>query len=378
MELKVAHAEDNGGKGFSASTRSHIVSRLNKAAKHARGLAHLLSQEVSGASTTEWLESAGYAYALAGTEEFEKRASSAKSSDVDTQKKKWEPCLARFSAARVIYTILLKTSKRDVYKEVIAGTIDPSIRYAAYQSHIPRTVPVTAVARRFFPQEDTRLVKVVEGVDKEALKEESETTSKTADAQIPNSITWRKRKANIVDASIGQALAVVSTAQENLVSLLESLDINAAAQERAGAYDEVLIASQDVADTTRHAIDEHKKEGVSESDARMQDLRITNLAVNYDLVGWRVGRNRILIGEDDGMELKSSSVNKPKRPRKDGKQWEEREEGTGRKLARLRERTVLYDAILQSIDSVKDLPGAAEPSFREELDGKRAYFQALK
>jgi signal recognition particle subunit SRP68 len=47
-------------------------------------------------------------------------------------------------------------------------------------------------------------------------------------------------------------------------------------------------------------------------------------------------------------------------------------------LARLRERIVLYDSILQSIDSIKELPGAAELSFREELDGKRAYFQALK
>ena len=48
-------------------------------------------------------------------------------------------------------------------------------------------------------------------------------------------------------------------------------------------------------------------------------------------------------------------------------------------MRRLAERIVLYDATLQSIDSVKDLRGAARDSdFMVELDGKRAYFQALK
>jgi signal recognition particle subunit SRP68 len=131
-------------------------------------------------------------------------------------------------------------------------------------------------------------------------------------------------------------------------------------------------------DATRRAIDDHEKEGISETDPRMQDLRVTSLAVNYGLIGWRVGRNRVLIGDDDGAELKDASPKKLKRSQKSGTELVEKQEGNGRKLARLRERVVLYDAILQSIDSVKELPGAAEISFREELEGKRAYFQALK
>lgn len=111
----------------------------------------------------------------------------------------------------------------------------------------------------------------------------------------------------------------------------------------------------------------------------MQDLRVTNLAVNYDLISWRIGRNRVLIGADDGLTFSPNPPQKPRRPRKDGKEWAEREEPTGRKLARLRERTALYDAILQSIDSIKDLRGAArDTSFVAELDSQRAYFQALK
>jgi signal recognition particle subunit SRP68 len=111
----------------------------------------------------------------------------------------------------------------------------------------------------------------------------------------------------------------------------------------------------------------------------MQDLRVTNLAVNYDLISWRIGRNRVLIGADDGLTFRPNPPQKPRRPRKDGKEWVEREEPTGRKLARLRERIALYDAILQSIDSIKDLRGAArDTAFIAELDSQRAYFQALK
>jgi signal recognition particle subunit SRP68 len=159
----------------------------------------------------------------------------------------------------------------------------------------------------------------------------------------------------------------------------QSAGISTSSKDRANAYDEILIASQDAVDATRRAIEELEKEGVDEGDARMQDLRVTNLAVNYDLISWRVGRNRVLIGADDGLTFPPNPPQKPRRPRKDGKEWTEREEPTGRKLARLRERIALYDAILQSIDSVKELRGAVrDTGFVSELDGQRAYFQALK
>lgn len=187
-------------------------------------------------------------------------------------------------------------------------------------------------------------------------------------------ITWRGRNANVVDAAIGQALSSVDTASAALDQATSST-----AKDRANAYDDILIASQDAVDATRGAIEELEKEGVDEGDARMQDLRVTNLAVNYDLISWRIGRNRVLIGADDGLTFPPNPPQKPRRPRKDGKEWTEREEPTGRKLARLRERIALYDAILQSIDSVKELRGAVrDTAFISELDGQRAYFQGLK
>jgi signal recognition particle subunit SRP68 len=378
MFLKASGTDDNAG--FPGSTRRHIVSRLNKAFKAAESLADLLSNKpVTGATDTDILEARAYAYSLSGAEEFEKHASGQRSADKESQREKWQECLVNYSTARVIYAALLKSTKKDMYKELLSGTVDPSIRFAAYQSHIPRTTAVVTISRKFFPEDQEDLVDSVTALDKSAFEDEKSASGETTGAaSIPNTITWRGRKANIVDASIGQALATVSLAEEHLIDTLDEKEGDAA-KDKAAAYDEVLIAAQDAADATRHAIEEHEKERIPEADPRMQDLRVTNLAVNYDLIGWRVGRNRVLIGEDDGAALAGPPPKKPKRPRKDGKEWVDKAEGNGRILARLRERVVLYDAILQSIDSVKELPGAVrDAEFVEELDGKRAYFRALK
>ncbi|KAH7072183.1 hypothetical protein BKA63DRAFT_534972 [Paraphoma chrysanthemicola] len=368
MAMKAAHSEDNADKNITGSTRQHIVSRLHKAVQTAKQVVELVADTASsGANETDVLEAKAYQYSLTGAEEFEKQAEGIKASNASPQR--WNACLTNFSAARIIYASLLKAQKQELFKEVLAGTIDPSIRYAAYQSRIPRTVGVPAIARKYFQKEDAGLVKSVQQLDPAALEEEDAASTHTQ-------ITWRGRTANIVDAAIGQALVSVDAAS---AVLDKSSGTSTSSKDRANAYDDILIASQDAVDATRRAIEELEKEGVDEGDARMQDLRVTNLAVNYDLISWRIGRNRVLIGSDDGLTFPPNPPQKPRRPRKDGKEWAEREEPTGRKLARLRERVALYDAILQSIDSIKDLKGAVrDTGFVSELDAQRAYFQALK
>ncbi|KAF2279167.1 uncharacterized protein EI97DRAFT_371101 [Westerdykella ornata] len=367
MDMKAAHSKDNADKNITGSTRRHIISRLHKAAQLAKGIVEILSdQTTSRATDMDLLEAQAYAYSLAGAGAFEKEAEGireGKSSD------RWRACLTEYSAARVIYNALFKSTKKELFKEFLVSSIDPSIRYAAYQHRIPRTVGVPAVSQKFFPKDDEGLVQAVEKLDAGAFREDEPSASGTT-------ISWRGRTANIVDAAVGQALVSVETESTQLAAALASLS---SVKERAAAYDNVLLASQDAADATRQAIEELEKEGVNEGDARMQDLRVTSLAVNYDLISWRVGRNRVLIGSDDGLTLAPSSTQKPRRPRGDGKEWAEREEPTGRKLARVRERVALYDAILQSIDSIKELRGAVrDGGFMAELDGQRAYFQALK
>ncbi|OCK82371.1 hypothetical protein K432DRAFT_391323 [Lepidopterella palustris CBS 459.81] len=381
MYMKASHAEDNANKGITGSTRRHIISRLHKATKYAEELVELLSDTAaSGASDIDVLEAQAYAYSLSGAEELEKQSEGIKSSEASPQR--WVKCLTDYSAARVIYNSLMKTTKKDLFKEILASTTDPSIRYVAYQHRLPRTVAVFTVSKRFFPRKNSNLVQAVERLDADALVlEDSAPTGAepSESSNIPNTITWRNRTANIADAAIGQALASVNAASAQLSAYLSSCGPSTLAKDKAAAYDDVLIASQDAADATRRAIDELEKEGVDEGDARMQDLRVTSLALNYDLVGWRVGRNRVLIGSDDGKAFSALPQQKPRRQRKGGKEWAEREEPTGRKLARLRERVALYDAMLQSIDSVKELRGAArDTGFVAELEAQRAYFQSLK
>jgi signal recognition particle subunit SRP68 len=176
MAMKASHSEDNADKNITGSTRQHIVSRLHKATQTARQMVDLVADTAaSKASETDVLEARAYAYALAGAEEFEKQAEGVKGSTATPQR--WTPCLTNFSAARVIYSSLLKATKKDLFKDVLAGTTDPSIRYAAYQSRIPRTVGVPTVANKHFPKDDEKLVQAVERLDPSALQEEEAASS---------------------------------------------------------------------------------------------------------------------------------------------------------------------------------------------------------
>ncbi|KAF2668252.1 hypothetical protein BT63DRAFT_271928 [Microthyrium microscopicum] len=371
MYMKSLSADDSTAQ-MPSSRRSHIVSRLAKAAKQADSLVELLKKSPSKASKIDWLEAKAYAHYLEGSAELENRSGSPRLADKAAQREKWSNCLLDLAVSRIIYAAMLKKTKKEHFKEIISGYIDPAIRLAAYQSQIPRTVPVTEVARKFFPEDETEIAKEVKAVDPHAFDDDEDGGANG----LPKSIEWRSRKANIVDASIGQAMVTVTAAESQLKSFLSSDKDKETSKSRAAAYDEVLIASQDAVDTVRHSIEEHEKDKIPESDPRMQDLRVTSLALNYEMIGWRVGRNRVLIGVQDGLHMEAAPIKQAKGQEKSATP---QTEGRGRKLAKLRERVVLYDAILQSIDSVKELRGAVrDAEFVEELDARRAYFQALK
>ncbi|KAF4550201.1 RNA-binding signal recognition particle 68-like protein [Elsinoe fawcettii] len=382
MHIKSTKSEESTGQAVTGDTRDHILSRLSKASKNGEELLQLLQdRSTSGSSDKDIIEARAYKGLLAGALEFEKQSEGQKSKEDLAKKERWHACLREYSVARVVYSALQKETKKEVYRDLLANTIDPTIRYAAYQAKLSRTVAVPSVALKFFPQEEDVIAKLVKQVDSEAFVEHRPVRDQKAAAatgEAPSSINWRGRTANIVDASIGQALAQAAVAEKTLSGFLKA-NASAPASKRAGAYDDILIAWQDAADANRRATEELEKEGTDEGDSRMQDLRVSSLAINYDLVSWRVGRNRVLIGEDDGRTFPDQEQRKPKRPRRDGKPWPEKLEPRSRKLARLRERAVLYDSTIQSIDSVKSLRGAVrDSSFVAELDGKRAYFQALK
>ncbi len=368
MQMKSQHAADSGGKGITGSTRRHIGSKLHKASVYAGGLVDQLKREVSGASSPDVLEARAYYVSMRGAVEFEKRS--------------WERCLQGYSEARFIYTRLAKSGnskQEDIFRDLTSSAIEPSIRYAAYQLKLPRTVSIDKIAARYLPRTDNELVEEI--IRSNAMDEESAEKNKgigQISHDIPSTITWRSRTVNLEDATTSQALAAVSVAEAKLSSFLSSKPY-LHPEVKAAAYDDVLTASQDAVDATKTAIDELMADGIPQGDRRMQALQITRTAVNYALVGWRIGRNRILCGDQDGAILEEKAVRNPMNPRKHGKESKAQEGKRGQKLTRLRERVVLYDATLQSLDSVKELPGvAADQLFISELEGKRAYFSALR
>ena len=256
LHIKSSHAEDE--KGITGSARAQICSKLWKAAKTAAELVEVLRE---AGSERDLLEARTYAAMLAGAEEFEKQTEGVQKECGDDR---WNKCLERWSEARVGYAALWEKEKAEVFREFLANTVDPTIRYAAYQARLSRTIAIDVVARRYFPKEDAEAVKLVEAVDPFALKEkpkaEAGEEKKTDVLDVPDFVTWRGRRANIVDASIGQALASVTAAEAKLKAYLTEHP-SASASQKAAAYDDILIASQDAADASKRVTDELEKIG---------------------------------------------------------------------------------------------------------------------
>lgn len=368
MQMKSLHAAESEAQGIKGSTRRHIGSRLQKASFYAAQLVELLeSGRKSDANAEAVLEARAYYLLMRGSIEFEKQ--------------RWEKSLQEYSEAHFIYAGLGRSRDAkhgDIFREWTTSMIDPSVRYASYQLKLPRTTSIDRIVLRYLKRSNNQYVEEVLRLYPE-IGDEKKSVGNAQD--LPQTISWRSRTVNLEDAAIAQALAATSAAKEKLAHYLTvnpDLDTKA----KASAYDDILTASQDAVDATKTAIDELTAEGVSQGDPRMQALQITRTSVNYALVGWRTGRNRVLCGSHDGAVLENQVSRKPRKSRKpeeDGKMVIEQVDGIGRKLARLKERVVLFDATLQSLDSIKNLPGvAADNEFMTELESTRAYFASLK
>ncbi|KAI9892864.1 MAG: hypothetical protein M1814_001023 [Vezdaea aestivalis] len=365
MHMRSVRSADTSRAKIQGSDRKHIISRFHKAASNATALLSILeAKDASKATDNNLLEARAYAESLAGAADFDKTA--------------WADSLRHYSASHVIYAALESSTKKDVFRDFRVSHIDPSLRYGAHMSQMPRIVTIPTIARKWFPAEDAALVKAVEQLDPYALKDEEKTESgdslgETAD--LPKEISWRSRTVPIEDVAVATALASVTKASQQLSSLLSSPHgKELSRKEKAAAYDSVLIPSQDAADAVKQAIVRLAADGVQQGDKKMQVLQITRTAVNFALIGWRVGRNRVWDGElSDDTETKRQKASKNDKPK------DQKKPSTGRKLAKIRERVVLYDATLQSLDSMKELPGvAADSKFVSELEGTYLYFQSFK
>ena len=369
MAMKSAQSAETTQKAMAGSTKRQIVSRLKKATSYADNLVKVLKdQETTHSNTADILEAQAYLSLLKGALHYEKS--------------QWQACLQQYSLARLVYVALGSSTKTEVFKEFLSSTIDPSIRYAAYQLKVPRTKPVPHLAVEHFPTTETSTRTEIESLNPQAfdMDEESKVTSGTGISDLPSTLSWRGRTVKIEDAAISQALGLAMTREKDLTLKAKAYEEGAiSAEEFAAAYDDIINGRQEAADATRDAISEMLTEGVDPSDERIQSLQITRTAVSYAVIEWRVGRNRLLCGRSDGMLFEPVQPKQKRKSEKDDKPRTAKDETVGRKMARLRQRVALYDAILQSIDAVKELPGVTrETQLVEELAGKRSYFQALR
>ncbi|CAG9997780.1 unnamed protein product [Clonostachys byssicola] len=361
MSMKASHTNDQ--KGLVRSTRKHIVSRLRKAAQNADNLVEALSET---GSVNDLLEVKGYAAMMHGTINFEKKA--------------WESCLESFSTVRVIYSALGAKAQDDIYKDLISEIIDPSIRFAAYRLNIPRTVAIPAISKKNFPTSDEALVADIKKINPKALEDDVETEKGVPEAGgAPRTLTWRSREVTIEDSQISTAWGAVQSAKSVLAETYEELD-QSNPGEVAAAYDKILEATQDAVDATKTAIDELRGEGVSQGDPRMQSLQITRTAVNYEMISWRIGRNRVLTGPHDGAteEYNLSKHRRRTQLKEQSAADGSRELPSSGKLAKLKEKAALYDGTLQNLQTIRELPGvAADVGLATKLDVSVKYFQAL-
>lgn len=367
--MKSTFSAENTQRPMLGSTKRQIVSRLRRAILHAQNLSNALQESAcTRATNTDILEARAYLCMLQGTLNFEKA--------------QWTACLQHYSVTRIIFATLGPSVKTDSFKDLLSSQVDPSIRYAAYQTKLPRTKPVPEIAIEHFPatEEDTK--KRIQEVDPQAFEIDRAVTgvAKGSLKDLPSTLTWRKRRVKIEDAAISQALGVAESKEATLASTFDSFrrgEIDS--KDLAAAYEEVINARQDAVDATKTAIDELAAEGVEPGDQRIQSLQVTRTAVNYAVIEWRIGRNRILCGPHDGMEPPPEKRAAPK-TKKDGEmERASRPESSGRKISRLREQVALYDSILQSLDTVLELPGvAADTELVEEVNTKKSYFRALK
>lgn len=365
MAMKNAQSTEQTQKKMAGSTKRHITSRLSKAIQYADHLVTILGEKAtSNTSEIDNLEAAAYLASLQGALNFERA--------------RWDLCIQDYSIARLIYATLGSTTRTDLFKDLLSSMVDPSIRYAAYHLRLPRTQAVSDIAKRKFPRTESELLKQIESINSDAFvsSEEAELQGKTVSHNVPSTITWRKRTVKIEDAAIAQAIATADGKERGVSQIHAKADRDL--RELAVAYDDVINARQEAADATKSAIDELMAEKVDSSDTRLQSLQLTRTAVNYAVIELRIGRNRALCGPHDGAIL-DRTRSKRRRGTNSGTTRVVRDESTSTKLARLRERVVLYDSILQNIDAVRDLSGVAgDSTFLEELSGKTAYFRALK
>ena len=157
MAMKSAQSAEVTQKPMPGTTKRQIASRLKKSTMYSENLVQILQETATtNATATDVLEAKAYLALMKGALCFEKG--------------RWETCLHEYSQARLIYATLGLSARSDVYRDLLSGTIDPSIRFAAYQLKVPRTKPVPQIAIEQFPESERESRKELEKINENAFR----------------------------------------------------------------------------------------------------------------------------------------------------------------------------------------------------------------
>ncbi|KAK5276987.1 signal recognition particle subunit srp68, partial [Exophiala xenobiotica] len=237
MTMKSAQSAENTQKPMPGTTKRQIASRLRRAITYAENLVNVLQDRgTTGATELDDLEAQAYLSMLRGSLAFEKG--------------RWQACVEDYSLSQIIYTALARTSKTDLYKDLLSGIVEPSIRYAAYQLKMPRTKAVNEIAIENFPKSEANIRKEVETINPQAFVSLADAApTSQGPKEIPSAISWRSRNVKLEDANISQALGLSKEREDELSTSYKSFQEGSlSAKDLATAYEEVITACQDAAD----------------------------------------------------------------------------------------------------------------------------------
>lgn len=399
---------------ISGASRTQITSKLAKSTKSVDALLNLLTGDGSEVAR---LEASAYRSLLLGTIFFEKNA--------------WDRVTQALAESWLSYSALAQSQDSTVFRDFSSSEVEPSFRIAGYQSTQSRSLSVDKLARRAFPREKTQLIANLERLVPGILDEPKEDISSTglkSGTDLRRSVAWRTRMVEIEDPAIAQSWTNVGQLSQTFIgSVPDPHFAQLPPPVKAERYDPLLIASQDTIDAVSYSISDLTATGLSSSDPRMQTLQVIRTATTYNLIAWRIGRNRVLVGSKDGIDV-TNLANLPNKKRKQrgeniGVDSEKRPvkideptrgnhsnqaplpdqsgetsggdnsasdsspehlsthqvAGRNLQLKRLREKVALHDASIQSIDTAMTLPGVAgDNQLQRSLDTKKAYFRSLR
>lgn len=333
----------------------HLMKRLRKAAEYANQLEEICKNYENIDEKTV-LDVQGYSALMSGYKLFEEQ--------------NWQAALEKFAISRKIYEKLAAAG--DAQQEALCNStidsIDPNIRYCAYNLKIKNTTSEEDVAALV----DMKIKSSAAGSSFLDTKIEALLQKKIQEkAALLTSITWRNHTINIKNEKIAESIL---KANEAIQELEKSKLINVKTEKDVKSYNEMVSAKLDrysnvlevYHDGQRQAEKDLREDKLasdkvtsSKSEEKTKNLQAIFTYISYQRLIYTLNRNLLLI------EQISTNISYPN--------------SESSKSSRPEDVVKLYDTIQQIINEIKELPFIeSDVSLSALLSIKTWYFKACR